>query len=202
MGLLWKLKYNFGVGEDDGWTLVCIASDTFEWESTRLRELVHCESVRVPALRQRRLDMPRLVHELVDDVGFDLDHPGASVASEALDALSAYEWPGNITELRAALEHALVAVGDRTRIELQDLPGDIRGPALAGGAMGMASLADVERKHILETLRALGGNRGETAAVLQIHVNTLCNKLAKYGVGRRRRRRPKQGVSPSDPTRG
>jgi DNA-binding NtrC family response regulator len=86
-----------------------------------------------------------------------------------------------VAELRSALEHARLAAGE-DRIGLEHLPREIRLPIQRSDQLATGSLAEVERAHILATLQRHGNHRGDTAASLGIHVNTLCKKLAQYAV--------------------
>ena len=101
-------------------------------------------------------------------------HPELSPDVET--ALESYAWPGNIRELRNALERALILSRGET-IELEHLPQEIR-EAPASQAPG-ASLDEHERQHILDVLRQANGNRTHAAATLGISRSTLKRKLAE-----------------------
>lgn len=186
--LLLGLRGPFGVDAGD-WALVCIVDERAA-QASHLGGLftmsMNPRQARIPPLRARRMDLPGLTRVLLAELGRKRPAAVTSVSAEAQDALAAYPWPGNVSELREVLEHALLAHDGAGRLELGDLPGRIRTPALAGDSAGFVSLAEAERRHILETLQRCGGNRGDTATALQIHANTLTRKLAAYGLGRRR----------------
>jgi transcriptional regulator with AAA-type ATPase domain len=82
--------------------------------------------IRIPALRERREDIPLLARHFLEGRGAGLTSP--SIQPEALAALVAHDWPGNVRELRNAVERALVVAQDG-RIELEDLPERVRGAA-------------------------------------------------------------------------
>lgn len=198
-----NLRFRIGLGRRDGWTLVAtttrdlellVAADAFDH---RLAELVDKAALTMPPLRERRMDLVQLVRELL--VSLCDDDPGLpkSIASEALDAIVAYHWPGNVTELCAALEHAMLAAGDRERIELMDLPRKVRGaPEIAeSGTDDWPTLAAAEQRLIVATLQRFGGHHGSAAAALGIHTNTLGRKLKRYGLGRTRRPRAGRNVT-------
>ena len=106
-------------------------------------------------------------------------------ASEVLDALHDYPWPGNVRELENAIERAVVLAEGQPRIELGDLPLEVRAPTAGASAAGEGqarTLAEVERRHILAMLERLAGNRAATARVLGISENTLWRRLKMYGV--------------------
>ncbi len=202
-----NLRFRIGLGRRDGWALVAtttcdlealVEADAFDH---RLHELVEKTAFTMPPLRERRTDLVQLVRELLVSLYEDETDLPKSIASEALDAITAYHWPGNVTELCGALEHAMLAAGTRDRIELMDLPRKVRGtPELAdAGANEWPTLAEAEQKLILATLQRFGGHHGSAAVALGIHPNTLGRKLKSYGFGRTRR--PRTRV-PSSRSRG
>ena len=93
----------------------------------------------------------------------------------ALEKLCAHKWPGNIRELQNAVERALV-VFDGNEIPEDAL--DLRESMTSGAA---SNLHDVEKDHILSTLRSSSGNRTVAAKQLGITARTLRNKLKDYG---------------------
>ncbi|MCZ7683621.1 MAG: sigma-54 dependent transcriptional regulator [Sandaracinaceae bacterium] len=143
----------------------------------RLRVL----EIRLPPLRERGDDLPELVSELLEDIA-----PGRQVAfsPEAWRALAAHPFPGNVRELRAALQHATVLSRGR-QVELWHLPPEIA--ASAEEPASVAPLADVmrtcERRHLLEALRAAGGHRTRAAEMLGISRKNLWEKLRAHGIG-------------------
>jgi two-component system response regulator HydG len=139
----------------------------------------------IPPLRERRQDIPLLAHHFVELANREhaLSVPG--ISSDALGALTRHHWPGNVRELRNVIESVSCEVIER-RIELDDLPEDIRGtrdivPVSAGGLVGL-TMEQVERLMIERTLAATGGNREEAAKILNIGIRTLYRKLKEYGV--------------------
>ncbi|MBI4169824.1 MAG: hypothetical protein HY510_07795, partial [Acidobacteria bacterium] len=114
-----------------------------------------------------------------------------SLSPEALDLLMAYGWPGNVRELENAIERAVVLAEGKPRIEPGDLPPEVRrgSPVPMAKADEIATLVEVERRHILATLDRLGGNRRATARALGIGENTLWRKLTSLGLVVPRRRR-------------
>ena len=111
-----------------------------------------------------------------------------SLSSAVLDALHAYLWPGNVRELENAIERAVILAEGKPRIEVDDLPPEIRGekPSPPSPPDEIVPLAEVERRHILATLERLGGNRKATAKALGIGENTLWRRLKSYGMVRER----------------
>jgi Nif-specific regulatory protein len=100
--------------------------------------------------------------------------------------MTAYHWPGNVRELRNCVERAVVlAPGDW--IDVSDLTlsqlassGDSGRAAVAPSPFVPTTIAEVERKHVLATLQAVGGNKTKAAAILGIERSTLERKLAKW----------------------
>ncbi|MBL8880737.1 MAG: sigma-54-dependent Fis family transcriptional regulator [Phycisphaerales bacterium] len=142
--------------------------------------------IHVPALRERRDDIPLLVDHFlrIANKRHGTQIPG--VSSEAMQHLSKYFWPGNVRELSNTIERLAVEVGGR-QIEADDLPEPIRGtrdivPAGVAGFVGL-SMAEVERMMIERTLQATHGNREQAAKILNIGTRTLYRKLKEYGLG-------------------
>ncbi len=137
--------------------------------------------LRVPPLRERREDIPLLTARFLEELGA---MRSGGIDSEALAALMSYDFPGNIRELKAIL-HAAANLGGDRGITMRCLPDHLSvrkashgtAPPVSDGA----SLADVERLHILKTYRQSGLNKAETARLLGIGINTLRRKLETYG---------------------
>jgi DNA-binding NtrC family response regulator len=139
---------------------------------------INVMSLEVPPLRQREGDVPLLVkHFLGEDWTVDPD---------AMQAISAYRWPGNVRQLANALERAQI-MADNKRIRLQDLPRDITSqtqvrPHAAAAVVDTDQLADVQRAHILEVLKRERGNKARTARALGVNRRSLYRLLDKYGI--------------------
>jgi two-component system response regulator HydG len=145
-------------------------------------------AVSVPPLRERTDDILPLARMFAEQLGA----PDCRFGGPARAALVRHAWPGNVRELGNAVEHA-VALARGEEIEPEHLPEDVIAPAPAmlhrgvAGATGAASalathatLAEVEREHILRVLDACGGNQLEAARQLGIGRNTLWRKLRVY----------------------
>jgi transcriptional regulator with PAS, ATPase and Fis domain len=134
----------------------------------------------LPPLRDRRDDIPLLVRHFIDQIARENNRPVKDITSEALEALLAYSWPGNIRELRNSLE-AIIVLSLTEQIELSDLPPHISGakPAQATIKSGM-TLAELEKEAIRRALEETGGHRAKTAETLGISVRTLQRKIQEY----------------------
>jgi len=141
--------------------------------------------IEVPALRERREDIPILADYLRQRANKTHGTACDGISSEAMGYLAKYYWPGNVRELANVIEAMVVEAEDR-RIEADDLPERIRGsreivPASASGMVGL-TMAQVERMMIEHTLQSTGGNREQAAKILDIGTRTLYRKIKEYGL--------------------
>ncbi len=147
-------------------------------------------SIHLPALRDRRSDIPLLAEHFVQRYAAKNHRPPLAFSREALDAMSNYHWPGNVRELENTVERAVV-LGAGEILSVDDLPAQIARGEPPGEEHRMASdapvisvgvgtpLADVERQVILETLRHTGGDKSAAARLLKIATRTIYRKLAQ-----------------------
>lgn len=136
--------------------------------------------IRIPPLRERCDDILPLARRFLTETASRLRLPATAFSPRAADMLAHWTWPGNVRELQNVVERAIVlARGER--IEVEDLPEEVRrvGAAAVDGAS--QRLADVERGHILRVLESVGGNRTKAARALGIGPATLFRKLRAYG---------------------
>lgn len=133
----------------------------------------------LPPLRERAEDLPLLVDHLVERFGSEGPVRVTAVAPAALELLQAYSWPGNIRQLRNVLHRACI-LAQSTRIETIDLPGLIEPEVTDAATRTGQTLAEIERQVILETLRAVGGNKTAAAQRLGVTARTLLNKMKRY----------------------
>ncbi|ABS26001.1 sigma-54 dependent transcriptional regulator [Anaeromyxobacter sp. Fw109-5] len=136
----------------------------------------------VPPLRERREDIPLLVENFVERLSVEMKRRIEGVSPDAMGALMAHDWPGNVRELRNVLERgAVVATG--TVIQLSDLGLPTRLEA-ASKPGTLASLEEVEKRHVAAVLAHANGNVSQSARILGIDRVTLYNKMRKYGLRR------------------
>jgi DNA-binding NtrC family response regulator len=139
-------------------------------------------AIKLPALRERREDIPALAKHFLGKLAGEMDKRVSEIAPEAMQKLMAYEWPGNVRELANAIERAMV-VSKSGVIVADDLPFAIAGsPGVA--LPGTGSLAEMEKAHIAATLVRYNWNITQAADVLEIDRATLYNKIKKYGLQR------------------
>ena len=135
----------------------------------------------VPPLRERRDDVLPLARVLLGESALRMKRKISSLAPAAADQLLRYDWPGNVRELENAMERA-VALARGTRVELEDLPEEIRQafakPVASKGTV--RPLDEVEKDYILAALKLNDGNQTHTAEQLRIGSATLYRKLRRY----------------------
>jgi DNA-binding NtrC family response regulator len=135
----------------------------------------------MPPLRARRTDIPVLANFFLDRYAKENDKKLDGFASQTLDMLSHYDWPGNVRELENAIERAAV-LAKGPLVEPTNLPANIRPVAAPTGAPTIpgATMADIERYAILETLKATGGSTSRAAKILGVSTRTIQYRLHEY----------------------
>src|SRR5712675_1782989 len=143
-------------------------------------------TVHLPALRDRRSDIPVLVHHFLDRYA-----PGANiqVTPAAMKSLLHYDWPGNVRELENCVARA-VTLGDHKTIDVEDLPPAIRSeqsgsssPASQESAsLSTTALAEMERMTILRVFEQANGDKALAGKMLGISRATLYRKLKRYNI--------------------
>ncbi|MEP1740279.1 MAG: sigma-54 dependent transcriptional regulator [Kangiellaceae bacterium] len=144
----------------------------------------------VPALRERKGDIEKLSHYLLNELAQRQQIEGASITDRAIDKLLSYDFPGNIRELENILERALTLATDDTIYEEDlNLPtSSIANPATDGIVSNRNSLpldeylAKIEKAEIMKSLRKTKGNRTKAAKVLGISFRALRYKLEKLEI--------------------
>jgi DNA-binding NtrC family response regulator len=140
----------------------------------------------VPPLRRRPEDIAVLAMHFLERFAAETGRRLRGFTPAAMEALEASRWPGNIRELRNCVERAVV-LAQREWIDIDDvaltqLPvaGDTGKVAASAGPFTPMSIEEMERRHVLATLEAVGGNKTKAAAILGIERSTLDRKLAKW----------------------
>ena len=143
----------------------------------------------MPPLRDHSEDIPLLAGAFLQEMAKEHGKPHRRFTPEAMTALESYDWPGNIRELRAAVEHAVV-LGVGTELDIKDLPTALRsirsiGPdGCEAAGEGALNLAHVEALMIRKALEECGENRTLAAKKLGISRRTLHRHLAQFGISK------------------
>ncbi|HZW10893.1 MAG TPA: sigma-54 dependent transcriptional regulator [Phycisphaerales bacterium] len=154
--------------------------------------------IHLPPLRDRREDIPRIVRHAIAKYAGELAPEAVvpGITDAALMRLTAYDWPGNVRQLLNVVQNMTVmALGEAggsgaVVLDTRHIPDDIRseesaaepGEAGAIGSLAGASLEQLEKRAIRETLKLTGGNREHAAKLLGIGERTLYRKLKEYGL--------------------
>ena len=145
---------------------------------------VNVLQLRVPALRDRREDIPLLAKRILDQLGHELGRAALRLSADATATLVGRSWPGNIRELRNELERAIMVCATGTIERCDLLPGTGPGASLPA-EFAHGTLDEVERRYILHVLETEGGHVERTAHRLGIPRSSLYQRLKTYGVGPR-----------------
>ena len=139
--------------------------------------------IRIPSLRERKDDIPLLIKHYLQVFNDEAGKKIKDIDYEAMQAMLAYDWPGNIRELRNTLERAVV-LAESDIITLHDLPDKFRSLDLEGIATSSLrqALDDYEREYIRRSLGENKGNKEATATRLGIDLATLYRKLKKLRI--------------------
>jgi two-component system response regulator PilR (NtrC family) len=150
--------------------------------------------IRVPALRERREDVPLLANHFLDRFGREMGKPLVKISAEAMDCLMRYSWPGNVRELENVVERA-VALETSPVILPERLPDAVReGTAGPAGRDGVAALLApgfsldrhleaLESALVRQALDRAGGDRSSASNMLGISARSLRYLIQKHGLG-------------------
>src|SRR3954470_3755306 len=137
--------------------------------------------ITVPPLRDRREDIPALVHDFVRRAAARLKKDLKTVSAQAMTALINYHWPGNVRELEHAVERAAILAHGST-ITLRELPPELTQKKKGAPIGDPLNLRALERAAIERALERFRGNRREAADALKISTVTLWRKMKQYGL--------------------
>jgi len=142
-------------------------------------------AIRIPPLRSRQEDIPVLVARFIEQANKEQQTTIEGASPDVIRKLINYNWPGNVRELRNVI-FRMCLEAEGPVFEVGDLPDHLRAGTdiVLSGPPNLAGLtmADVEKLHIMNTLRLFGGNREKTAKALGIGARTLYRKLKDYGL--------------------
>jgi two-component system, NtrC family, response regulator AtoC len=145
--------------------------------------------VKVPALRERREDIPLLVRHFIQKIGAEFGRSSVMVSQDAMRRLMAYQWPGNVRQLENVIERALAFSQGRSQIDVRDLAIELQTepPAAAAAdvifpAEGLDFAAYIEQMElalIRQSLERTQGNKRQAAKLLNLKRTTLIEKLKR-----------------------
>jgi two-component system response regulator HydG len=141
-------------------------------------------TIHLPALRERREDIPLLIHYFVQHAAEKYQKQIEGIDPEAQQVLMSNSWPGNVRQLRNAID-TMVVLSSGPKLTVANLPTDIR-PA-GGDVGGMNNLVGIsieqaEKELIRNTLKLVNDNREQAAKILGIGERTLYRKIKEYGL--------------------
>ena len=145
-------------------------------------------AIDLPALRQRREDIPLLVQHFLQKYSEENERPKRRITTEALRPLVSYSWPGNVRELENMIERAVVLSSD-IEVGIDLLPDHIvgRGTPVPGldanpGASLFSIMEDCERRIIIDMLEKCGWNQTEAAERFHVPLSTLNQKIKRLNI--------------------
>jgi DNA-binding NtrC family response regulator len=152
-------------------------------------------TITIPPLRERKEDIPYLAKRFLDNANLELNKQVKGFSETALNTLFAYNWPGNVRQLRSIIRRAALLADDlitEKHLELKrvDVPGMAFTPKVQGAPWKNLSLKEilrqsitaVEREVFTQVLRQAGGNKAKAARLLQVDYKTIHEKVKKLGI--------------------
>ena len=144
--------------------------------------------IEAPPLRRRKDDIPLLIQYFVQSFSRENGYPAKSINEAAVKALRAYDWPGNIRELRNMVERLMIMCAAQI-VEASDLPAHIQSPTsqvplnLESGMTLKELRESVEKQYLTEALKKNGWNISQAAKQLDVDRTNLHKKIKYYGLG-------------------
>lgn len=139
-------------------------------------------TILLPPLRERREDIPVLIHFFMQQSADKYQKEIAGITPDAQQRLMAYHWPGNVRELKNVVEN-MVVLSTGPMLTVENLPPEIRPRAASTGGMNNLvgiSIEQAEKELIRNTLKMVDGNREQAAKMLGIGERTLYRKIKEY----------------------
>ncbi|MCB0298697.1 MAG: sigma-54-dependent Fis family transcriptional regulator [Calditrichaeota bacterium] len=157
-------------------------------ENNRFREdlfyRLNVYTIELPPLRDRKGDIAYLANYYREMFNIELNKKVTGVNDRAMEVLNSYHWPGNVRELRNVILRSVLTANQS--IDVKHLPNNILKPGLAQVSITFkpgVPLSEVEKTMIIETLKAVRGNKLKAANILGISRRSLYNKLEEYNIG-------------------
>jgi Nif-specific regulatory protein len=145
---------------------------------------INVVQLRMPALRERKEDIPHLAEYFLDVFKQDTGFPNLTISEKAMEKIVEYDWPGNVRELKNALERAVV-MGNRKEIVPEDLPISRSKKAQPGLEVGLTlkeALDRFKKEFITLNLKHAGGNRSKAAKVMDVQRTYLSRLISKFDI--------------------
>jgi len=140
--------------------------------------------IQMPPLRERREDIPMLAQHFLDIFKKESGKSDLVISDAAMDLMVEYDWPGNVREMKNALERAVV-MGNGNQVLPDDLPTFACRPQYPGMEVGLTlkeAIDAFKKEFILLNLRHTDGNRSKAAQKMKIQRTYLSRLIAKYGI--------------------
>ncbi len=146
--------------------------------------------MRVPPLRERTEDLPKLIQEFTTEISLKTNLPFKTFFEEAVELLKRYHWPGNVRELKNLVERLVIMTASE-EIQVSDIPAPFNRSADMGGGAASSfgdfdsyreAKAEFEKDFISKKLREFNGNVSQTAEAIGIERSNLHKKIKAYGL--------------------
>jgi two-component system nitrogen regulation response regulator GlnG len=152
-------------------------------------------TITVPSLRERKEDIPYLAKRFLDTTNMELGKDVKGFSESALEALLAYDWPGNVRQLRSTIRRAVLLADERIAVRhlamreapQTGLPSDPKTEGVGWNGLSLKEIVRrsstaVEREALTQALKHTGGNKARAARLLRIDYKTIHTKVKKYGI--------------------
>jgi DNA-binding NtrC family response regulator len=136
--------------------------------------------ITLPSLASRREDLPLLERHFVEKFAAEYGKEVSGLTRRTQTLMATYPWPGNIRELENVIGNACM-MAEGNLIDVDDLPGNLRSPVAqeSPSAESLLSLQEVQKRHVLRVLEAVGGHKARAAEILGIGRATIYQMLSK-----------------------
>ncbi|HVM90040.1 MAG TPA: sigma-54 dependent transcriptional regulator [Puia sp.] len=138
-------------------------------------------SIYIPALRERKKDIPLLAEYFLHLYGRKAHHPVKKMSKDFMKYLQLCEWKGNVRELKNVIERAII-LSEKSELTVSDLPLDMQRLNPKHQNFSSFNLTSIEKSHIQKVLKHTKGNKVEAAKLLNIGLTTLYRKIEEYGL--------------------
>jgi DNA-binding NtrC family response regulator len=146
-------------------------------------------SIKLPPLRERKQDIPRLVEAFLREFNIEHEKYITGISRGAMDLLMQYYWPGNVRELKNTIEGMMVLSASGRLLDVSDLPEhilrqvELKTPAADIHVRVGMTMEEIEKIAIEHTLRSVGYDKQKAAEILGIGLRTLYRKQKRYQLG-------------------